>query len=283
MATDATGAPTPLGIPKYNTSADAPSGLGFNAAMDAIDALIAAKVGKPVGIASGEVPVWNGSAFVRSTTTNVGPTSLGSGTPDATKFLRGDGTWAAAAGGIYRKTTAKTVAGTVTETDLLNGEIIVAANAIGVSGVLRLTAWGDWKNNSGAGADLPRFKLKLGGTTLLDTGITGVNAALDNATRRGWRMTCEIENLGAANSQWATLDLRLELGSNLGGGGRFTTGEGTYISSSAGFSNAIAFALGGNSGAVDTSVAAALVLSVINASASASYDTVLKGALVEVV
>lgn len=40
MATDATGPPTPKGIPKYNTSVDAPSGLGFNAAMDAIDTLL---------------------------------------------------------------------------------------------------------------------------------------------------------------------------------------------------------------------------------------------------
>lgn len=43
MATDATGTPTSLGIPKYNTSADAPSGLGFNAAMDTIDALLVAR------------------------------------------------------------------------------------------------------------------------------------------------------------------------------------------------------------------------------------------------
>jgi hypothetical protein len=93
VATDATGAPTSLGIRKYNTSADAPSGLGFNGAMDDIDALLVARVTKPASIASGEAPVWNGSAFVRSSVTNVGPTSLGSGTPDSTKFLRGDGSW----------------------------------------------------------------------------------------------------------------------------------------------------------------------------------------------
>lgn len=40
MATDATGTPTPKGIPKYNPDNDAPSGLGFNAAMDAIDGLL---------------------------------------------------------------------------------------------------------------------------------------------------------------------------------------------------------------------------------------------------
>lgn len=42
MATDATGTPTALGIPKFNTSVDAPSGLGGNAQMDSIDALLQA-------------------------------------------------------------------------------------------------------------------------------------------------------------------------------------------------------------------------------------------------
>lgn len=76
MATDATGSPTPLGIPKYNTSADAPSGLGFNAAMDAIDALISARVTKPANIVSGEVPVWNGTSWDRSSITKIGTASL---------------------------------------------------------------------------------------------------------------------------------------------------------------------------------------------------------------
>jgi hypothetical protein len=66
MPTDATGTPTSLGIRKYNTSGDAPSGLGFNGAMDDIDALLVGRVTKPAGIALGEVPVWNGSTFVRN-------------------------------------------------------------------------------------------------------------------------------------------------------------------------------------------------------------------------
>lgn len=94
MAIDATGPPTALGIPKYNPNVDAPSGLGFNAAMDSIDALIAARVPSPTGVASGEVPVWNGTAWVRSSVTRIGPSSLGSGAPDAATFLRGDGAWA---------------------------------------------------------------------------------------------------------------------------------------------------------------------------------------------
>ena len=40
MALDSTGTPTPLGIPKYATNADKPSGKGFNAAMDKLDDLL---------------------------------------------------------------------------------------------------------------------------------------------------------------------------------------------------------------------------------------------------
>ena len=87
MAVDATGTPTPLGIPKFDVANDAPSGLGFNAAMDSIDALLqtAPLTGSIAGIAAGSVPVWNGSAWVKP-----------GGTPDGTKFLRDDGTWAVA-------------------------------------------------------------------------------------------------------------------------------------------------------------------------------------------
>lgn len=121
MATDATGAPTSLGIPKFNTAVDAPSGLGGNAQMDAIDALISARVGKPAGIVSGEAPVWNGASWDRSSVTKIGTGSL-SGYPwanadiaagaailasklagfpsDATKALFGDGSWAVPSGAI---------------------------------------------------------------------------------------------------------------------------------------------------------------------------------------
>lgn len=96
MATDATGTPTSKGIPKYDPGADAPSGLGFNATMDAIDVLLDSYAQKPSGILAGEFMVWNGTAWVRSSVTRPSPSSLGSGSPSTATYLRGDGTWAGA-------------------------------------------------------------------------------------------------------------------------------------------------------------------------------------------
>jgi hypothetical protein len=81
MAVDATGTPTsPDNIPKFNTAVDAPSGKGSNAQMDAIQTALSAKIPAPVGISANEGVVWNGSTWVRSSTTgtrfNNGGTTL---------------------------------------------------------------------------------------------------------------------------------------------------------------------------------------------------------------
>lgn len=89
MPTDLTGAPTSLGIGTYNTSADAPSGLGFNAAMAQIDALLLLRVNKPAGVATGDVPVWNGTTWV-----------VPGGSRTGSKFLRDDGSWQTPSGGL---------------------------------------------------------------------------------------------------------------------------------------------------------------------------------------
>lgn len=64
MATDATGTPTAKGIPKYDPANDAPSGLGFNAAMDAIDIALGKAQHSTDTQATDEVAVWNGTAWI---------------------------------------------------------------------------------------------------------------------------------------------------------------------------------------------------------------------------
>jgi len=194
--------------------------------------------------------------------------------------------WASASGAVsYRKTTARTVNTTVTETDLLNGEITVGANVLGTSGVLRLTAWGDWKQNSGGTANAPTFRAKYGGTTIFDTGVLAV-AVINAATRFGWKFVFEIQAAGATNSQTCSLNGLL---ANSGIGAKdyavtaFATGEGVaHVVSGAAGGPGLVQCEGFNTAAVDDTSSQALVLSVINGSANANYETKLYGALVEV-
>ena len=183
----------------------------------------------------------------------------------------------------YRKTTAKTVSNSVAETDLLNGEITVAAGALGTTGVLRLTAIGDFLNSAGS-FGLPKFKLKLGAgaTVVFDTSAAATAAS--SATRFGWKVVVTLHNLGAANSQ--ALSFEWTIGSGSPGAGTanvaFTTGEGmTTLVRDATLARYHGYAV--NTSAIDTTAAMAVVLSVINGTNSASYETKLYGALVEVV
>jgi hypothetical protein len=275
LPTDLTGTPTSLGIGTYNVDADAPSGLGFNAAMAQIDALIASRIGTPAGITTGEIPVWNGSTWVRSSTQRPAQSSLGTGTPSISTFLRGDVAWAPAVGSPYRKTTAKQIVNTTSVIDLLNGEVTIAAGAMGTDRVLRLTAWGDSKQNSGAGQFLPSFILQMGGTPLLNTNT--VNAWSSNANRAPWRVVCEIMNLGVANSQWVSMDVDFTGTIASGGLSGFFTGEG-FLTTVANYSKAV----GGNSEALDTTVAQSLQFMANLPIANAAVDITLKGAVVEI-
>jgi hypothetical protein len=187
--------------------------------------------------------------------------------------------------GKYRKKTSKTVNTSVAATDLLNGEITIAAGLMGIDRLLRLTAWGDFLQNAAAAP--PRFQVIFGGTTIFDTGTNGTVAA--NATRSGWRLVTEILNLGAANSQFSTIAGVLGiLGGTTGTAyTAFTTGEGNYAGVPIGASatNISKVLIDGvnPATAVDTSAAKLLELKVINGSASATYETKLLGALVEIV
>jgi hypothetical protein len=184
---------------------------------------------------------------------------------------------------IYRKTTAKAVNTTTAATDMLNGEITVAAGAMGSTGVLRVAAWGDWLQNTGAAAAAPRFQLLFGGTTLIDTGALTASSAGFGATRFGWMIDAVIANANATNAQTAkwTHDLSCQAVTLSGSFAAFTVGKG--VLNGFGTTCATQRGIAENDGfAIDTSVAKALALNVINGSASASYETKLLGATVEV-
>jgi hypothetical protein len=178
----------------------------------------------------------------------------------------------------FRKGTDQQIINTIAETDLLNGEIVLpgALHVPAWKGV-RLTAWGDLRNFSGAAQALPRFKLKLGAAVLLDTGSGGAVNWASNAGRFGWKITAEIINRGV-NAQWATLDAGLGFLPGGAGAWAFVVGEGWYAAPS-GASQVRA--LGAAAGAVNPLFAQALVLSVILPVANANLDVTLKAATVE--
>lgn len=185
-----------------------------------------------------------------------------------------------------RKTTQKQVVNTVTETDLLNGEITVAANAIGASGLLRASLFGDWVNNTGGNVDIPRLRLKLGATTITDTGVVSVNFIQPDANRYAWSIAVTIMNLGATNSQWSTFKEDFGLGGIAATGSiRFVTGVGraSMLLNSAAPNAVLFWGDGGGSSAVDTTVSNVLAVTVVLPTASANLDMTLKGALVEIV
>lgn len=121
--------------------------------------------GSPEGI----VYAGQGSMYMRRDGT--GPNSLYTKTTGISISTGWEAFSNAMAGVSFRKTTAKAVTNTVADTDLLNGEITIPANEMGTDGLLRLTAWGDWEQDSGSGSDVMIFTLKLGGTTLLKSAV----------------------------------------------------------------------------------------------------------------
>lgn len=273
MATDATGAvTTPDNIPTYNTAADAPSGKGLNAIVAALQAALVKRPSSDIAaLAANDVPVWNGAAWVRP-----------SGAADATKFLRGDGAWAAPVGPVtFRKTAQVVVANTVAETDLLGGTITIPGNTIGVNGFVRVTIHGDWTNNSGVAQAPPRFRFKLGGVALLDTFALG--AVMSTAPNRwGWRADILLQNQGSAVAQFTTMHIVGQMTDGVSAAAVGSIGGLTVAYLTAGgFANYDSIAAAGV--AVDTTAAKLVEFSVINGVANAAYDTTLKGALVEVV
>lgn len=192
----------------------------------------------------------------------------------------------------YRKATVKTVNTTVTATDLLNGEITIAAGTLPATGIIKFHAWGDWLQNSGGASAPPRFQLVIGGTTLIDTGAPA-SPVTQNAARSAWVVEVIIAAANATNAQTILWRHWLASGAVAYNAAAtttivaFTTGVGSYTSlpSHANTSNSDGGqwqGIGYNTGAKDMTASQAFVLNVINGSASASYETKLTGALLDI-
>jgi hypothetical protein len=181
----------------------------------------------------------------------------------------------------YRKTSEKDVVNTVAGTDLLNGDITIGAGVMGTDKTLRATLIGDYLNNTGAVRSLT-VSVSFGGVTLWTETIgDGVNTIGASGNRRAMRISLEIANLGAANSQMMTGMIALSglgaatgTGADLAGLTRLYTNAGNSERSTFGSSGAIA---------VDTASAQALLVTVTHSTASASLSARLKYAIIEIV
>lgn len=182
---------------------------------------------------------------------------------------------------IYRKTTTNQVVNTVTETDLLNGEIVVAAGVMGTNGVLRIMAHGTCKQNSGSVRTVPRLRLKHGGTTLFDL-APGGNMWANNVSTAGWWLEAFIQNTGTANAQNAGFKFLMDVISDTAGGGLFTSGQGTWHVNAASGGVALWSGIAGATGAKDTASSLALEFTTVLPVADLNVEFSLLGAVVEV-
>lgn len=201
------------------------------------------------GATEGQVPVWDNTAQLWQP-----------GTPALS---------------IYRKLTEKDVVNTVTETDLLNGEISIAAGEMVTNKTVRCTILGDYLNNSGANRTLD-LAVKLGATTLWKDTVTGTNSIGPGASRRPFRLTFEISNLGADDSQFMAGFFWL------GAMGAATTGLGDFSEAVGPDTDQWGGSFAGSS-AEDTSSAKALVVTATHPAANANLSVRLKSGLIEVI
>lgn len=182
-----------------------------------------------------------------------------------------------------RKTTVKVVSNTVAETDLLNSEFTIGPGVMGLTTVLRFVAWGEMTNNTGAARSTPRWKLKLGGSTIFDTN-TMAGQMSPSGSPEPWCVTATVMNLGALNSQNFFVKLEAAIINNV-----------ANAAVGVGVNNGLTLEMLVNSGvgdlrsysngvsAEDMSIAKALQLTMTNGFADPNYSVTLRGAHLEFV
>lgn len=161
--------------------------------------------------------------------------------------------------------------------DALENTIItksIPGGTIGTSGVLRLTALGDYLNNSGVVRTLtPR--VKFGGTTLW--GSVSADIAV-SANRRSFRLVCELSSVLATNVQFMAGLLQLgPAGSGANGGFQ---GDATDGALAAAESLVMPIASSGTV-AIDTTSAQTLLVSVQHSASDPNLSLRLHSHMIE--
>jgi hypothetical protein len=300
MAIDATGTPTSLGIPKFNTAVDAPSGKGSNAQMDAIDLLIASTPQKPAGIVTGEAMVYNTGAgvFQRSSVTklasgNFGPvinsdidaaaaiavTKLAAGSNgDVLTTTGGVPGWAAptAAGvAIYDRGAAVDVANTAAETSLYSKSI--TGGDLSTNKKLRLELLGDILFNN-ATTNTLTLRVKFGGTTFIVIASNALGTL--GVQRMPFRCIVEVANVGSNSVQHIQMELARTAasgGATLGSWNAASTGSGQTAAGQA--DTTVAY----NDGAINTANAQTLDVTAQWSAASANNSVRARSAILELI
>lgn len=159
-----------------------------NADVDAAAAIAYSKLNLALGIVNGDI----------SASAAIGIAKLAGYPTDATKFLRGDATWAVPSGAVTSKyTTLIDLVNSTTETDLLQASgYTVAANALGASGFMRVTLLGNLYNFSGGAINLT-IRSYFGGTKYTDNGTVSINSV--NA-RSPFRIDFFLANQGGGTA-----------------------------------------------------------------------------------
>lgn len=175
--------------------------------------------------------------------------------------------WAAAGAGggpsvLDRSAADNQIVNTVAETTLYS--FAIPGNTIGATGVLRLRILSDYLNNS-AGNTTLQIRIKLGATTLWDSGASN-NLAL-SANRRGLNIDVLLAN-SATNAQRLGGTIFLGAGAATAGVGGL---NGTIITSAMLYGTA----------AEDTTAARTILVSVQHGNANASIEVVRRVVVLE--
>ena len=155
------------------------------------------------------------------------------------------------------------IVSSTTETDILQAAgYSIPGNTLGATGSVRATIHMDYLNNTGGALPMPTMRAYFGGTKILDTGAGGNQTA--NAVRQAGKITLDLQNLGATNSQICTMGaVYSSNGVTTGSGGGLwagTNGTGTFSWNLQ------------NTAAIDTTVAATLRVTAQLGTSSASHQ-----------